>query len=87
MGELGEGRWAVMSERGREASGLRYDEAIERERALKTEGVSGLCIVTDEAASRLPNASDAEAAEDEERSRSDRAKRTRRRAGEGKDST
>lgn len=53
MGELGERRWAVMSERGREASGLSYDDALERERGLKARGASGLCIVTDEAARRL----------------------------------
>lgn len=53
MGELSEPRWAVISERGCEASGLNYEEAIELLRRLVGEKVSGTCIVTNEAARHL----------------------------------
>lgn len=59
MGELGERLWSVISERGREASKLLYDEAVECERELKAGGVSGLCVVTDAAAGRLTPSPDA----------------------------
>ena len=53
MSELREGRWAVLSARGREASGLAYAKAAELVRELKGGGLTGLCIVTDAAAARL----------------------------------
>jgi hypothetical protein len=53
MGELGEPRWAVISERGCEASSLNYDEARELLRRLVDEKVHGTCIVTSEAARNL----------------------------------
>jgi len=53
MGELAEKLWAVMSERGREASGLAYEEAAQLVGRLRDERVSGLCIVTAGAAERL----------------------------------
>ncbi len=53
MGELLEERWAVISERGCEAQGLRHADAAQLVRRLTTERVSGLCVVTDEAARRL----------------------------------
>lgn len=56
MGELNEGRWAVMSERGCEALGLTYAEALELERRLKGEKLGGLCVITDAAGRRLPPA-------------------------------
>ena len=56
MSELREGRWAVMSERGREAAGLPYAEAASLTRELKGAGLSGLCIITDAAAAHLPPA-------------------------------
>jgi hypothetical protein len=56
MGELNEGRWAVMSERGCEALGLTYAGALELERRLKGEKLSGLCVITDAAGRRLPPA-------------------------------
>jgi hypothetical protein len=62
MSELREGRWAVLSARGREASGLAYAKAAELVRELKGGGLSGLCIVTDAAAARLAPAPDAAAA-------------------------
>lgn len=55
MSELGEKRWAVLSERGREASGLTYEEARLLERRLIKKDVHGLCIITDRAASRIPS--------------------------------
>lgn len=56
MGELGERRWAVISERGREAEGLAYADAARLVRTLRGEKVSGLWVVTDFAASRLRKA-------------------------------
>jgi hypothetical protein len=53
MSEMNERRWAVMSERGREATGLEYAEAGELVRRLRSEGLSGLCVITDAAASYL----------------------------------
>ena len=56
MGELNEGRWALMSERGCEALGLTYAEALELEQRLRGERVSGLCVITEAAGRRLPPA-------------------------------
>jgi hypothetical protein len=60
MSELNERLWAVLSERGREAAGLTYDEAAALVRELRAGGVaanggkiSGLCIVTDRAAAHV----------------------------------
>ena len=52
MSELTEQRWAVLSERGCEATGLTYAQAAELMRALMRERVSGLSVITDAAASR-----------------------------------
>jgi hypothetical protein len=52
MSELKQQRWAVISERGVEASGLSYEDAVRLRRSLDGEKVYGLCIVTDEAARR-----------------------------------
>ena len=54
MSELGERRWAVQSERGSEAAGLTYEEATALVRELRGRDVSGLCVITREAASHLP---------------------------------
>ena len=56
MSELQQERWAVISERGCEAAGLRHAEAAELLRRLAAERVSGLCVVTDEAAGRVGRA-------------------------------
>jgi hypothetical protein len=57
MGELTEARWAVLSEHGCEAFALTYAQATEMIRALTRERVSGLSIITDDAAHRAaPNA-------------------------------
>ena len=52
MSELTENRWAVLSERGCESSGLTYAQALEMRLALQREKISGLSIITDEAARR-----------------------------------
>jgi hypothetical protein len=56
MGELGEKRWAVMSERGCEATRVARADAVELVRRLRAERISGLCVITEHAASRLPPA-------------------------------
>ena len=56
MSELSERRWAVMSERGCEATRLDYAEAAGLVRRLRSEKISGLCVITEEAAARLPPA-------------------------------
>jgi hypothetical protein len=52
MNELTEQLWAVLSERGCEASSLTYAQALELMRSLLREKVSGLSIITDAAAHR-----------------------------------
>jgi hypothetical protein len=54
--ELNERRWAVLSERGREESGMSYEEAAALIARLRGERLSGLCVITDEAAAHLPAA-------------------------------
>lgn len=54
MSELNEQRWAVMSERGCEATRLAYADAAELVRRLRSESVRGLCVITETAASHLP---------------------------------
>ena len=56
MSELHERRWAVLSERGREEAGLSYEEAARLIARLRAERLSGLCVITDEAASHVPAA-------------------------------
>ena len=56
VGELNEGRWSVVSERGREAAGLAYADAAALVRRLLGEKIFGTCVVTDEAAARLGRA-------------------------------
>jgi len=51
--ELEMERWSVISERGCEASGLSHEEARRLVHRLGGEGRHGLCIITDEAASRF----------------------------------
>jgi hypothetical protein len=56
MSELKERRWAVLSERGCEDTGVSYEEAAAAVARLKAERVSGLCVVTDAAAAHVPRA-------------------------------
>ena len=53
MSELTERRWAVLSERGCEATELTYAQALEMMRALQRERISSLSVITDEAVSRI----------------------------------
>ena len=46
-------KWSVISERGREASGVTYEEARRAVHRLAAEGRHGLCIITNEAAGRM----------------------------------
>ena len=51
--ELGLEKWAVISDRGCEATGLTHEDARRLVHRLAGEGRHGLCIISDEAASRL----------------------------------
>jgi hypothetical protein len=51
--ELEQEHWSVISERGCEASGLTHEDARRLIHRLGGEGRHGLCIISDEAASRL----------------------------------
>jgi hypothetical protein len=51
--ELLEPRWSVITFESCAVRGLNYDEATTWLNKLKTQGLSGLCIVTDEAADRI----------------------------------
>ena len=61
MSELNERRWAVLSERGCEDSGLSYAEAAAAVARLRGERISGLCVITDAAAAHEPRAKKAAA--------------------------
>lgn len=62
MSELGEPRWAVISERGCEASGLKHEEAVELMHRLVSRKVHGTCVVTNDAARHLSPVKTVEAA-------------------------
>lgn len=51
--ELNEPRWSVVTFEICAASGLTYDEAAEEAKKLEAKKISGLCIVTDEAAGKV----------------------------------
>ena len=51
--ELGKEKWAVISDRGCEATGLTHEEARRLVHRLAGEGRHGLCIMSDQAAGRL----------------------------------
>jgi hypothetical protein len=51
--ELGMEKWAVISDRGCEATGLTHEDARRLVHRLAGEGRHGLCIISDEAANRL----------------------------------
>ena len=50
---LEEPHWSVLSDRGRESSGLTHEEARRLIHRLGGEGRHGLVIITDEAAGRM----------------------------------
>jgi len=51
--DLGREKWAVLSDRGCEATDLSHEEARRLVHRLAGEGRHGLCIVTNEAAKRM----------------------------------
>ena len=51
--ELNQPYWSVVTYKSIAVSHLTYDEAAQWSADLKKEGVSGLCVITDEAASRI----------------------------------
>lgn len=53
MSELSVEKWAVISERGCEATNLTHEDARRLVHRLSGEGHHGLCIVTNETASRM----------------------------------
>ena len=80
MGELDEKRWAVISERGCEATRVAHVEALELVRRLKAEKLSGLCVITEQAASRLQPAEKKDASGGGEAANGNNSKRQRRTA-------
>lgn len=53
VSELEEPRWSVVSFDQCEAGGLTYDQAVKLMSELDAHQVTGLCIVTDDAARRM----------------------------------
>jgi len=53
VSDLAENKWAVLSDRGCEATELTHEEARRLVHRLAGEGRHGLCIVTNEAAKRM----------------------------------
>jgi hypothetical protein len=51
--ELGKEKWAVISDRGCEATGITHEDSRRLVHRLAGEGRHGLCIISDEAARRL----------------------------------
>ncbi|MGI8642429.1 MAG: hypothetical protein ACR2MG_21070 [Pyrinomonadaceae bacterium] len=54
-GELNQPRWSVVSFETCIANSLTYDEATQKLKGLAAKKVSGLCLITDEAANRITN--------------------------------
>jgi hypothetical protein len=53
--ELKEPCWSVVTDKSIAVSHLTYEEAVQWAEDLKKQGISGLCIITDEAAARAGN--------------------------------
>lgn len=53
--ELNAPKWSVVSFETCLASSLTYDDAVKKMKHLKSKKISGLCIITDEAAKRITN--------------------------------
>lgn len=53
VSELEQPRWAVISFERREGAGLTYPQAVQMLKELETRKVTGLAIVTDEAAAGI----------------------------------
>jgi len=58
LSDLAQNKWAVISERGREAADLTYEDARRLVHKLAGEGRHGLSIITNEAASRMSATTD-----------------------------
>lgn len=57
MSQFAKENWAVISDRGCEATSLTHEDARRLVHRLQSEGRHGLCIISDEAAKRLPSSS------------------------------
>ena len=53
VSDLDQPRWSLVSFERREAGGLTYNQAVALMAELDNYGMAGLCIITDQAASRL----------------------------------
>jgi len=53
VSDLAENKWAILSDRGCEATDLTHEEARRLVHRLAGEGRHGLCIVTNDAARRM----------------------------------
>ena len=53
VSDLEQPRWSLVSFERREAGGLTYNQAVALMAELDNHGMPGLCIITDQAASRL----------------------------------
>ncbi len=51
--ELNAPRWSVVTFETCAASGLTYTEAVEKMKKLYAAKISGLCVITDEAAAKI----------------------------------
>ncbi len=54
-GELNAPHWSVVSFETCLASSLTYDNAVKKMKQLKAKKISGLCIITNQAAERIKN--------------------------------
>lgn len=53
--ELNQPCWSVVTYKSVAVSHLTYEEALQWSEDLKKQGVSGLCVITDDAAARVAN--------------------------------
>lgn len=51
--ELNDSNWSVVTHNSIAASHLTYGEAAKKAEELKKQGISGICVITDEAAARV----------------------------------
>ena len=53
--ELNKPCWSIISFEKQQAKNLTYNEALKKINKLKKQNISGLCIITNEAAERISN--------------------------------
>jgi len=53
--ELNKPCWSIISFEKQQAKNLTYNEALKKINKLKKQNISGLCIITNEAAERITN--------------------------------